>query len=159
MKSLNRCIENFTESLTSTIKDSRAAVYYGKTNSIPWNYWRTSYLIPFWGRIYSLSNYSLSNKDYLKIEFEESDNDEYSIEFHDKNYFVEKSEQFKDFPRHTMVLKSGLRYTGFLDITLHVLLPEVSNCKDDDDYSFLECTRVCTYVDKINFIKKYFRHG
>ena len=145
---IGRCIENFTESLTSTIKDAREFAYYGNNKSIPWNHWRTSYLIPYWGRIYNLINYNLSNEDYLKIHFE--DFNEYHIDFYDKNYFVEKSEQFKDFPRHTMALKSGRRYAGLLDITLHDLLPEVSKCNDDDDYSFLVCTRVCITKRTVN---------
>ena len=104
------------------------------------------YIIPFWGRIYNLINYNLSNEDYLIIKFE--DFNEYHIDFYDKNYFVEKSEKFKDF--HTMALKSGRRYAGLLDITLHDLLPEVSKCNDDDDYSFLVCTRVCITKRTVN---------
>ena len=152
-------MEDFTDSINSTVKETRELIY-GDNKSISTNSWKTSFTISFWGRMYNLINYNLSSKDYLTLKLDNSG--EYNIEFYDKKNFFEKSEQYKDFPRTQIVMKAKMRYTAFLDITHTILLPEVSKCSNDENYSFLKCTRVkkkdkfekCHYLANENF-----RHG
>ena len=68
------------------------------------------------------------------------------VEFYDKRYTVEKSDLFKDFPRLSLNLMKGQRIALYLDITQYILLPQVSNCVEDQNYSFMKCTRVDIFI-------------
>ena len=101
-----------------------------------------TYTIRFFGRNYFLQKYNVTDYDYMRLVFPVSENGKYQLSFHDKKYFVENSERLKDFSRLFISLENDKRFSVFLDITLYSLLPEVSRCNDDKEYSFLKCTRV-----------------
>ena len=97
------------------------------------------------GIIFKAFKYSgvvpLSNKCYTR--FELADNMTYVVEFHDQKFYTEHQEITKGFGFYILTLQPGKRVSIFLDVIYNNLLSTDKNkCIDDEDYSFISCTKV-----------------
>ena len=142
------CLRNNTFDLNDTIIDMRQNVYLGKNSSVEKSNWKMGFHNAYSGRTYTISDgFELSSSDFLKIKLPGSGiqpGGVYTIDFHDRNHYIEASEQYEDFQRPSVVLAKGTRVYMHLKAEKIVLLPEVSNCNDNKDYSFLNCVKVNT---------------
>ena len=138
---LMECVRNYTFDLNDTIMDMRQNVYMGANSSVNKSNWKMGYSNSYSGRTYTISDgFELSYSDYLQISLPRDGR--YAIDFHDKNHYIEASEQFEDFQRPAIYLDKGNILFMHLKVEKVVLLPEVSNCNDNKDYSFLNCVKV-----------------
>ena len=104
--------------------------------------WETSFTDPYWGRIYfSKDPHQYHNDRYLMIKLVDYGHP-YTIDLHDQKFYIERSEQMMDFQRINVLLYSCEKVTISMSIEQIVLLPEVSSCNNEKDYSLMKCTKV-----------------
>ena len=139
-ENVNDCVLRVTNGLNETVHDVRENIYFGKNKSINRDLWRSTFTFNYWGRTFYLQDYNLSHNDYMRISF--PDSDDYALNLHDKKFFIENSERYKDYKWLQKFLHKNQYQSLFVDITLIILLPEVSGCNSDKEYSFLQCSKV-----------------
>ena len=66
----------------------------------------------------------------------------YGIDLHDRHFYMDFSEQFVDFQRVQVKLENGFKKMMWIKIEQTILLPELSDCNTDEQYSFLRCSKV-----------------
>ena len=139
-ENINACISRLTSDVNETIIDLRENFYFGQNSSVDKALWKTTFNRNYYGRTFFLQDYNLSDKDYMKLVLAGSK--DYTVNLHDRKYYVENTEKFSDYTWLQKFLHKGQRVSLFLEITLINLLPEVSGCNSDQDYNFLQCTKV-----------------
>lgn len=124
---IKEILENFSVGQNSSLKNKLETSYSS-----------------YWGKIIMLrKNYALSNQDFLRIYFNNiSDEEFYAIDLHDRQFYCEGSKQFVDFKRVQVKLENGFKRIIWIKIEQTILLPEISNCNSDENYSFLQCSKV-----------------
>ena len=139
---MNRIVDCFDQNQGITVKDIWENFYYGQNSSLK-NKLEASFT-NYWGKFLMLrNNYTLSNNDYLRIHFPNIPNqDFYGIDLHDRNFHMDFSEQFVDFQRVQVRLENGFKKMFWIKVEQIVLLPELSECNNHEDYSFLGCSKV-----------------
>lgn len=145
-KELLDCVRNKTFDLNNTIIDMRQNIYSGANSLVDKGKWEKTYLITYYGKIFSLQEYDMSYTDYLMIRLPGSGR--YHIDLHDRNHYIGGSEQYEDFQRPQLYLEKAKRFEAGIQAIINlkiekvILLPEVSNCNDEYDYSFYNCIKV-----------------
>ena len=140
---IKECYENTTEEFDKIIKSSAIDNRGIKLKLVSRDDWDTSYVDKRFDRIFVLQNYSISGVEWLLIQFNVDDNNSsLELALYDKKYSVEKSSNMVDFMREIIGVERGQNVLVFIKITEYHLLPETSGCIDEEDYSFLKCTRV-----------------
>ena len=141
--SFSECLDN---NQGNYIKDIMENFYYGKNSSVIGNI-ETSYTT-YWGKVRMLrQNYTLSHNNYLRIHLKS--HEKYGLELHDNKFYSEASEQYVDFKRVSLALDKGFKKMIWLKIEQNILLPELSDCNNDEDYSFLICYKVMSVLHKL----------
>ena len=141
--SLEECLESVTGDINQTV-DYIKIGSKGKGESQTEYIWESSYVTMTFGRIFLMRSYNQSACDRLRINFttDAESSTKVEVEFQDKNNKLEKSSNMKTYPRVIIPMEEGQSLYVFLGIAEYNLLPEISKCNSDPQYSFAQCTRV-----------------
>ena len=146
-ENLTECLEKQTENFNEIVNISKI-ISFSNSNIdgdkiFSEEDWDTSFVSWRHGRIFVLQTLNMTSKQRFVIEFM-GIIDSVLVELHDRNYFLEKSHNMVDFPVSTTTLRDQEAKEIFIVITEYNLLPDESHCNDDQNYSFLKCTKVWT---------------
>ena len=156
--SLEECLENVTGDLNHTV-DYVEIGTKKKGEVQKESVWESSFVNINFGRIFLMRSYNQSANERLSINFTTGANTStrVMVEFQDKNNNIEKTSNMKMYPKVILPMEEGENLYVFLDIAEYNLLPEISKCNSDPQYSFAQCTRVSYFnfsVFTVNVVAK-----
>ena len=138
------CLKNVTGDLKQTV-DYVEIGTKKKGEAQKESVWESSFVNINFGRIFlMMRSYNQSADERLSINFTTGANTStrVMVEFQDKNNNIEKTSNMKMYPKVILPMEEGESLYIFLDIAEYNLLPEISKCNSDPQYSFAQCTRV-----------------
>ena len=149
-ENLTECLEKQTENFNEIVNISKIISFSNSNIDADKIFseedWETSFVSWRHGRIFVLQTLNMTSKQRFVIEFM-GNIDSVLVELHDRNYFLEKSHNMVDFLVSTTTLRDQEAKEIFIVITEYNLLPDESHCNDDQNYSFLKCTKVGTKLN------------
>ena len=145
------CLEENVDDLEATVIDVLDDAYASETSIVKQEKWKTIFTIPYWGKVFSLQDsFNLSYKKYLKFVMSDPGDDVlYSVRLHDKRFYYDCTEQMTDFENLNHEFGDGRSEFIYVKIEHVSLLSGVSNCNDNESYSFRTCVKVLKHHDVI----------